>query len=94
MSFVVTNAPASAYQQVFTYVVTGAEADPSDFMIALPVAEGLDTYNVQGTLATATVYVGLSYPDSAAGDRTTTQFRVVATASMTAGDEIDFLISS
>ena len=94
MSFEVVATPWSAFQQSFRYTVTGVEPDPSDFMVTLPLAEATDTYKVVGSLASAVVIVGLDFPDSAAGDRTTTQFRVVATVAMTAGDQIDFVVTS
>lgn len=79
--------------QAFRYTVTGAEPSLSDFMVTLPVARANDTYRVQGTLAGVVVIVGIDLPDLVAGDRTTTQFRFVSTAPMTAGDQIDFLVS-
>lgn len=89
--------PSAASQlgfQNFTYVVTGAEPDLSDFMVTIPVAQPTDTYEVEGSLAGVTAIVGIHFPDVVAGDRTTTQFRVVTTANMTAGDEIDFMIAT
>jgi hypothetical protein len=74
-------------------VVTGAEPDTSDFMITLPVAESTDVYGVDLQLAGAVFIVGLDAPDLLAGDRTTTQFRVVTTFPLTAGDQIDIVIN-
>lgn len=76
--------------QSFRYTVTGAEPDLADFMVPLPAARSTDVYRVTGDLAGATVIVGLDFPDLVAGDRTTTDFRLQATAALTAGDQIDF----
>jgi Collagen triple helix repeat (20 copies) len=78
--------------QAFRYTVTGQETDLSDFMVALPVPEATDLYKVFSQLSGATAYVGLDLPDLVASDRTQVAFRVVASAPMTAGDQIDFLI--
>lgn len=82
--------PNTGNGQFFRYTVTGAEPDLSDFMVPLPAARASDVYRVTGDLAGATVIVGLDFPDLVAGDRTTTDFRLVATAPLTAGDQIDF----
>lgn len=76
--------------QRFTYTVGGG--DGSDFMVTLPVARTDDLYLIEASLGDVLVIVGLQFPNTVAGDRTTTQFRVVATASMTAGDTIMFYI--
>lgn len=77
--------------QSFRYVATGAEG--SDFFVTLPVAEPDDLYAVDIQLAGVTFIVGVDAPDIAAGDRTTTQFRVVTTFPLTAGDQLDILIN-
>lgn len=78
-------------QQVFRYIATGAEG--SDFFVTLPAARASDVYRVVALLSGVALIVGLDCPDILAGDRTTTQFRVVSTASVSAGDQIDFLAS-
>lgn len=84
---------SSGNVQSFRYTVTGAEPDPSDFMVTLPAPRATDDYRVTYGLAGVAVIVGLDFPDLLAGDRTTTQFRVIATTDMTAGDQIDFYVS-
>lgn len=81
-----------AIVQAFRYTVTGLEPDLSDFFIPLPVAQGSDSYTVTIQQAGMAFIVGLDAPDVAAGDRTTTQFRVVSTFALTAGDQLDILI--
>lgn len=78
---------------VFRYTVTGAEPDRSDFMVTLPAPQLVDTYKVVATLAGVSQIVGIDCPDIAAGDRTLTQFRVVTTLALVAGDQIDFMVS-
>jgi hypothetical protein len=81
---------SSGDPQSFRYVVTGVEPDLSDFMVTLPAPRASDVYRVTYGLAGVAVIVGLDFPDLLVGDRTTTEFRVVATAPMQAGDQIDF----
>lgn len=76
--------------QTFRYTATGAEG--SDWNITLPAARANDAYVVIATLAGVTSIYGLSCPDTLVSDRTTTQFRVVTTVSVTAGDQIDFIV--
>jgi len=76
--------------QAFQY--THAGADSSDFMVTLPAARASGTYIVVATLAGVTSIVGIDAPEVLAGDRTTTQFRVVTTGNITAGDQIDFVV--
>ncbi len=78
-------------QEVFRFTATGAEG--SDFMVNLPVARAVDTYKVFGQLAGVTLIFGMDCPDILVGDRTTTQFRVVTTGAVAAGDQIDFLVT-
>jgi hypothetical protein len=77
--------------QAFRYTATGAEG--SDFFVNLPVARSNDSYRVQGTGAGMSMLVGIDCPDLVASDRTTAHFRVRTTASLTAGDLIDFLVT-
>lgn len=77
----------------FRYTVTGAEPDLSDFMINLPAVRATDNYRVVSTGATMAQNTPFTLPDSLAGDRTTTQFRLLAIAALTAGDTIDFVVS-
>lgn len=73
------------------YVATGGE---SDFMVTLTVPRANDSYVVTPALAGVASIVGVDCPDTAAGDRTTTQFRVITSAPLTAGDQIDFTFVS
>jgi len=76
--------------QAFQY--THAGADSSDFMVTLPAARASGTYIVMATQAGVALEVGIDAPELLAGDRTTTQFRVVTTGNITAGDQIDFIV--
>ena len=78
--------------QAFQYVATGAEG--SDFFVPfapLP-ARSNDLYQLQCTQADVTFILGYQFPNTAAGDRTTTQFRMVTTAPVTAGDTFMFIV--
>lgn len=77
--------------QAFRFTAAGGEG--SDFFVTLPVARSTDVYRVQGTLGTVTNILGFNCPDTLVGDRTTTQFRVITTANVTAGDMIDFYVT-
>ncbi len=72
--------------QRFVYVATGVEG--TDFLITLPAARLLALYNVEVQLQGSTTSYGITCPHPAPGDRTTTQFRVVTTAALTAGDQL------
>jgi hypothetical protein len=76
--------------QRFTEVLTGAEG--SDFLVTLPVAMATDTYLVWAQLQGVTAMYSIDLPDLIPGDRTTTQFRVITTADVAAGDEISFYV--
>jgi hypothetical protein len=66
--------------------------DGSDFMVTFPVARLNDTYAVEATVASASVNAAINCPDTAAGDRTTTEFRVVTSAALPDGTTIDFIV--
>jgi hypothetical protein len=72
----------------FVYACTGAEG--ADFSVSLPVAWPNDFYFVTASLAGVANLFAIDLPDLAATDRTTTQFRVVTSASVTNGDLIAF----
>lgn len=78
--------------QAFTYACTGAEGN--DFMVPLPAARANDDYAVVATLSSVTATFALNCPDTLAGDRTTTQFRVITSAPVVAGDLIDFHVEA
>ena len=75
----------------FTYTCTGVEG--SDFFITLPVAQATDNYIVNVELGGTSVIYEMDCPDLLAGDRTTTQFRVITTASVVSGDRLDVLVT-
>lgn len=77
--------------QTKRYVAVGGE---SDFNVVLTTPLATDVYTVVATCAGVAIIVGIDCPDLLAGDRTTTQFRVITTLALTAGDQIDFNITS
>lgn len=76
--------------QAFRYTCTGAEG--SDFNVTLPAARPNDTYFVEGDCAGVAGIMTFDFPDLIAGDRTTTQFRVISSVGVTLGDQIDFMV--
>lgn len=70
--------------QAFTYTCTGAEG--SDFTIALPATRPDVDYIPQVTCGGVTAILTFDCPNA---DRTTTQFRVIASAAVQAGDPLD-----
>lgn len=76
--------------QVFTYVCTGAEG--SDFFIPLPAARPDDDYVPQVTCGGVAEILTFDVPDLVALDRTTTQFRVVASSAVQLGDQLDVTV--
>lgn len=75
--------------QAFRFTATGGEG--SDFVVTLPAPRASSVYHVGGTLAGATLIVGIDCPDDP-GDRTTTQFRVITTGPVATGDRFDFVV--
>lgn len=82
-------APTAPLIVSFRYTATGGE---SDFFVALPTARANDTYKVSASCAGVSSIVGIDLPDILAADRTTTQFRVITSLPLTAGDQIDFIV--
>lgn len=78
--------------QTFRYTVS-QPADGTDFMVTLPAAMPNDSYSVFPALAGVVSITGIDCPDILAGDRTTTQFRVVTAAALADGDFVDFFVS-
>jgi hypothetical protein len=76
--------------QAFTYTCTGAEG--SDFFISLPVAQANDNYIPTALCGGVEQIFTVDLPDLVAGDRTTTQFRVITSADVRLNDRIDVLI--
>ncbi len=81
---------SSGSPQVFQYVATGAEG--SDFNVPLPLARSNDTYLVECTQADMTFLLAYNFPNALVGDRTTTQFRMVTSLVVTAGDTFMFRV--
>jgi hypothetical protein len=78
------------------YTCTGAEG--TDFFVVLTVPRANDQYSVNPALAftSTSPIVGINCPDAAVPgtDRTPTQFRVITSAALVAGDFIDFTIQA
>lgn len=73
------------------YTATGAEG--SDFNVAIAgTALPNDVYEIYWAPKGVTLIPVLDLPDTLAGDRTTTTFRVITSANLTAGDILSFLI--
>jgi len=75
--------------QRFTFTAIAAS---SDFTVTLPAARASDNYVVLATKNSVVAMFDLNCPDTLAGDRTTTTFRVITSAAVTIGDKIDFLV--
>ena len=88
-AWVNSSSTASAAQR-FTYTV--GVADGSDFFVTLPAARANDLYEIFSAQGDVALIVGMQFPNAQPNDRTTTQFHVVTTAAMTAGDTIMFYI--
>lgn len=83
--------PASlGNKQVFRWTAGGGEG--SDFNVALPTARPNDVYAITFSQVDMNALLGMRFPDALAGDRTTTLFRVITSAAVTAGDIIDFVL--
>jgi len=74
--------------QVFSYTVTGLEADLSELTIAIPTAMTNTNYGVSATCQTV---VNIASFD--VHTKTTTQFVLSATGDMTTGDVIMFFVA-
>jgi hypothetical protein len=73
----------------FRYVAVGGE---SDFTVSLPFAWSSANYNILCSCQGVATIPGIDLPDGL-GDRTNTQFRVVLSFPLTAGDTLAFSIS-
>jgi hypothetical protein len=85
-----TGGGGASTDQVFRYTATGAEG--TDFNITLPAARATDLYNVLMTSGSVAGIVPANFPDTLAGDRTTTQFRCITAAPLALGDQFDLLV--
>jgi hypothetical protein len=84
----------SGSPRIVTYVITGAEAGAGvDFMVPIGATLAADTYEVGlfGIAGAASVPVA-DFPNALAGDRTTTQFRVLLASALTVADILKFMI--
>jgi hypothetical protein len=72
------------------YRATGAEG--TDFMVTIGVTLPNDVYGVYWAPKGVSMIPVVDLPDRRVGDRTTTQFRVITSAALTAGDTLSFLI--
>lgn len=74
----------------YTYTATGAEG--SDFVIPLPATRVDDNYVPQVTCGGVDASLTFDCPDLISSDRTTSQFRVIASAALQAGDRLDVVV--
>jgi hypothetical protein len=72
------------------YTATGAEG--TDFSVTIGSTLASDTYTVVWAPKGMASVPIIDLPDTVAGDRTTTTFRVLTSAQMTAGDVISFVV--
>lgn len=80
----------SGNPEAFVYIATGLEG--SDFFVPTPAARANDNYAVFAQGDGEASILGFDCPNIIPADRTTTQFRVVATAAVTAADRIAFFL--
>ena len=66
--------------------------DGSDFTVLLPETLTRDGYGVFVELVQGANLPGFQLPDTLAGDRTTTAFRVVTTSALANGDILEFTV--
>ncbi len=79
----------SGSPRIITYTATGAEG--VDFMVPIGTTLATDEYEVGlFGIAGAANFPILDFPSALAGDRTTSQFRVLSAATLTAGDVLKF----
>jgi hypothetical protein len=76
--------------RVVTYTATGAEG--TDFMVDIGATLAADDYEVLWSPAGVTNLPILDLPTALAGDRTTTQFRVVLADALAADDVLKFFV--
>jgi hypothetical protein len=75
-------------EQNFVYTV-GA-GDGSDFFVTLPTPRANDLYDVTPNQISGAFTAFIICPDDAPGDRTTTAFRVVTSATLPVGTRVSF----
>ena len=83
---------ASSTSTVTTVNYTATGSEGTDFTITIGATMASDVYFVVPTTRGVTNVPIMDCPDSLAGDRTTTTFRVVTADVLTAGDKLCFLV--
>jgi hypothetical protein len=86
-----SGAPSGTVLQIFEYVVTGAEPDPSEIDVTLPTAMADTSYGVVAQCQGCANIVAIDVPSAS---KTTTQFTMIATGDFTAADRILFMVGS
>lgn len=76
--------------RVVTYTATGAEG--TDFNVSIGATLAADDYELTWAPAGVAALPILDLPSALAGDRTTSQFRVLVGDALTAGDVLKFFI--
>jgi hypothetical protein len=84
--------PSPTGYEIVNYVATGAEG--TDFFVSIGVVMANDSYGLVWSPAgmSNNLIPAVDLPNIAANDRTTTQFRVVTSAALTAGDKLTFMV--
>ena len=82
---------AAGAGQLLTVVYTATGLEGTDFNVSLGVTLPSATYEVYWAPKGVTMIPVLDLPNGG-GDRTTMQFRVVTSATLTAGDKLSFLV--
>lgn len=72
--------------------VISQPGDGSDFTVSLPEELDSDDYGVFVELVSGSNLVGFQFPDTLAGDRTTTAFRCVTTSALANADVLEFTV--
>jgi len=85
--------PAASTDMTQRWTFTAAGGEGTDFMVDLPAARATNDFAVQGSCSDVASFMGLSFPAATLGDRTTTQFRMLTSVAVTAGDRIDFFVA-
>ena len=83
-----TTGPGAGFQ-VINFTAAGGE---NDFNVTIPVAMANDNYGLVWAPAGVSMIPSLDLPNLLPGDRTTTQFRVVTSANLVAGDQLTFVV--
>lgn len=80
--------------RVVSYTATGSEG--TDFMVPIGTALPADDYDVGffGAAGAASIPAVWDFPNALAGDRTTTEFRVLVPSVLSAGDVFKFQITA